>query len=81
MSTLSAEMRSRIRFPKTKDGFSTTGEIAESLGLSRTRTIAILKSLIAEGKVEISQIQRADMSGRLCKVPGYRLHKKATKKS
>lgn len=64
------------------DGYLTCDELSDMTGMSRSSLQKRMKLLYKNGKIDIRQVVRQNISGSIMKVPGYRLaHPRATKSS
>lgn len=65
------------------NGAMTSGELAESAGLGQRRLVESLKSLVKSGYVEVVYVKRETLrtpiTGKLARVPGYRLTEEGKK--
>lgn len=55
------------------DGYMTSVEIAREMGWSIRKTVNRLRELKETGDLEVTNVQRVNLGGRLSTVPGYKI--------
>lgn len=77
MSMTENELLEAIQEALLKDsgssGHLTMNEISEATGMSYKRVTAVLHRLKKEGRLEIKQVYRETLSGRMAPSPAYRI--------